>query len=570
MSHILRAEDKIANQALESYHLNMTKWEYSDYKGVDLIKLGFPRAMKVMRLILTFALNFYYKVSNEKNLKKNTDAEYINSGVSCANRLRHLNHLALQVFARCESQSFIANTTPHQREEFIYKGGILYYSGRLENTQEFKAKDLDFDLVPDSWEFQGLVPILLAKSPLLFAYAMYVHNVVVPHAGNETVLLEIMKKFYIVGNKRYIITKIRNDCTKCRIMAKKTVELEMAKIHPAKLDVAPVFYNVQMDIAYGPFNCQAFKKTRSIKTIYGLVIVCILTGATNILVLEGIETQDIVSALERHGTRYGYPAEVFVDSGSQLGAIDQAEATLRDANTFLYNSRGTIVTVSCPKAHESRGKVERKIQAIRETLKKLDINCYDPVSAIMWETIFAKVANALDNLPMAIGDDSARSDLAREILTPNRLKLGRNNNRSLEGSIEFTTTALPSDILNRNRRITAGFLKLIMDRAHQLIYSWRGKWNKSDDRIPVVDDIVLFRFSDNESLREQEQWKLGRVVSTTPTRSRIMYPAKSQRLEIPKMKFLERSHRDVVILAGEDDPDLNSEEYFQQIISKNG
>ena len=88
------------------------------------------------------------------------------------------------------------------------------------------------------------------------------------------------------------------------------------------------------------------------------MIVCILTGATNILVLEGIETQDIVSALERHGTRYGYPAEVFVDSGSQLGAIDQAEATLRDANTFLYNSRGTIVTVSCPKAHESRGKVE--------------------------------------------------------------------------------------------------------------------------------------------------------------------------------------------------------------------
>ena len=86
-----------------------------------------------------------------------------------------------------------------------------------------------------------------------------------------------------------------------------------------------------------------------------------LGGATNFLVLEGIETQDIVSALERHGTRYGYPAEVYVDYGSQLAALDQSKVILRDANTFLYNSRGTTVTVSCPKAHESRGKVKRKI-----------------------------------------------------------------------------------------------------------------------------------------------------------------------------------------------------------------
>ena len=295
---------------------------------------------------------------------------------------------------------------------------------------------------------------------------------------------------------------------------------------------------------------------------------CILTGATNILVLEGIETQDVISALERHGTRYGYPAEVFVDAGCQLAALDQTKVMLRDVNTFLYDARGMTVTVSCPKAHESRGKVERKIRAIKETLQRLNVNCLDPVSAITWETIFAKVANALDNLPIALGDDSNASDLAKEILTPNRLKVGRNNNRSLEGSIEFTSKALPTDILNRNRKITAAFLKLIMERAHLLINSGGQKWKKSDDRLPIPGDIVLFRFSDNESLHEHEQWRLGRVISTTPTRSKLMYPSKSDRTQIPKTKFVERSHRDIVIIASENDPDLNSEAYFEQLVTQ--
>ena len=297
------------------------------------------------------------------------------------------------------------------------------------------------------------------------------------------------------------------------------------------------------------------------------MIVCILTSATNILVLEGIETQDVISAIERHGCRYGFPAEVFVDSGSQLVALDASKVMLRDANAFLYDSRGLVVTVSAPKAHESRGKVERKIQAIRNTFKRLDVNTHDPVSTIMWETVFAKVANAIDDLPIATGNASNNSDIGREIITPNRLKVGRNNNRSLQGSIEFTNSALPTDILNRNRKVTCAFLKLIMERVHQLVTSWKGTWKKSDERLPVSGDIVLFRFSDNDAQKDSDQWKLGRVISVTDTRSKIMYPSKSGRLQIPKSKFVERSHRDVVIICSENDPDLNSKEYFDKEIT---
>ena len=49
----------------------------------------------------------------------------------------------------------------------------------------------------------------------------------------------------------------------------------------------------------------------------------ILTGATNILVLEGLETQDVVLSIERHASRYGVLRELFVDNGTQVKALEQ-------------------------------------------------------------------------------------------------------------------------------------------------------------------------------------------------------------------------------------------------------
>ena len=65
-----------------------------------------------------------------------------------------------------------------------------------------------------------------------------------------------------------------------------------------------------MDIAFN-FSGKFQKKFRLAVKIYALVIVRIMTGATKILVLEGLETADVVQALERHASRHGIPAVIF-------------------------------------------------------------------------------------------------------------------------------------------------------------------------------------------------------------------------------------------------------------------
>ncbi len=73
--------------------------------------------------------------------------------------------------------------------------------------------------------------------------------------------------------------------------------------------------------------------------IYALVIVCLLNGATNIMDLEGIETQD------RHSNRYGVPSFVYVDNGTQLKALQYAKFSIRDLDAMVQDNLGMKIIV---------------------------------------------------------------------------------------------------------------------------------------------------------------------------------------------------------------------------------
>ena len=156
---------------------------------------------------------------------------------------------------------------------------------------------------------------------------------------------------------------------------------------------------------------------------HALVIVCLLTSATNILAMDGLTTQAVVQAIERHSSRYGVPAKLFVDCGTQLEKLQDANFSLWDvcARTSTQQFK---VTVATPKAHHQQGRVEAKIKIMRQMLNAWSASCRECNTLLGWETLFARVASAIDDLPIARGSASAACDLGWEIITPNRLKLG--------------------------------------------------------------------------------------------------------------------------------------------------
>jgi hypothetical protein len=107
--------------------------------------------------------------------------------------------------------------------------------------------------------------------------------------------------------------------------------MELADFPSCRTTIAPPFYFVQIDITMA-FKAKPFKESRKSLTAHALVIVCMVTSATSILVLDGLSTQAVVQALERHAARYGMPGELHVDSGSQLEKLKDTNFNIRDVH----------------------------------------------------------------------------------------------------------------------------------------------------------------------------------------------------------------------------------------------
>ena len=245
---------------------------------VDPIKFGWFRTLRIIKYILKFiqVLKVRKSPSIQPTRIQDCDAE--------------------SVLLMYESAVIRDTLKPDLLKRFRDQNGIIYYQGRITEENPFQIHDLEKIPFLDIHEFTGKVPVLLVDSPILYAYIMAIHTKILPHAGVEITMKTLSKKFKVQGNVRGLIKRIRSDCTRCAMILKKTVELEMSA-HPAPRTIlAPPFYSVMIDIAY-IFPGRAFKRARTKIKVYALVIVCLMSGATSIHAMEGIETLDV--ALER-------------------------------------------------------------------------------------------------------------------------------------------------------------------------------------------------------------------------------------------------------------------------------
>ena len=138
-------------------------------------------------------------------------------------------------------------------------------------------------------------------------------------------------------------------------------------------------------------------------------------------------------SVEWHSSRYGVPGTLFVDNWTQLIALTSANFTPRTLENELRGKLDIRVVVLCPKAHRERGRVERRIGLIRQMLQQTGEDVPSPPSPLMLETKFARIANVLNNLPLANDSSTGLKTENFEIIKQNRLLL-RTSRRCLLGA----------------------------------------------------------------------------------------------------------------------------------------
>ena len=89
-----------------------------------------------------------------------------------------------------------------------------------------------------------------------------------------------------------------------------------------------------------------------------------------------------------------------------------------------------------------------------------------PQSPLMWETTFARISNALNDHPIAKSNQSNVSSDNFDIITPDRLILGRNSKRGL-----------PMEGLDLE---TSANLQRVLTRSHEIFAAWFRQWRHVD------------------------------------------------------------------------------------------
>ena len=197
------------------------------------------------------------------------------------------------------------------------------------------------------------------------------------------------------------------------------------------------------------------------------------------------------------------------------------------------------------------GRVERKIKEIK---KSLEINFQgDRLPMIQWETVIAQVANTINDMPLALGNQTSSFEIS-DVITPNRLRLGRNNDRSPVGPLYVTNDA--DKFLKSNSKIfDCWFEAWLLCHVPKLMQ--QPKWFHTTHDLQV-DDIVLFLKHESPT---KDKYQYGIVTSIkrdkdgVARKAEIKYRNASE--ECDRKSY--RSVRDFVVIHGCDETSLMQE-----------
>ena len=167
----------------------------------------------------------------------------------------------------------------------------------------------------------------------------------------------------------------------------------------------------------------------------------------------------------------------------------------------------------CPVgSHYYHGKVERKIREVRKSIEK-EVG-KERLSLIQWETLGQQISNTINNLPIGLGNKcDALENL--DLLTPNRLLLGRNNNRCPTAPLVLSSDV--RKIVQTNEEIfSVWFRSWLISYVPTLVP--QPKWFRTDRNISV-GDVVLFSKSDKEF---ENVYQYGMVKSTHVSRDGLV------------------------------------------------
>ena len=328
----------------------------------------------------------------------------------------------------------------------------------------------------------------------------------------------------------------------------------MGPLNDKRMKPTPPFYNSALDL-FGPMIIKDTVKGRTRKKVYGIIINCLVTRSSYIDIVEGYDTDSLLTMLRRFISIRGFPKTIYSDCGSQMVMADKNLKDLItdwDCNKLTTFGSNEGIEWSFTKSADApweNGCSESLIRLVKKHIVRIigdNILTFGELQTVLFE-----ITNLMNERP--IGTKPGSDINLGTYLCPNDLLLGRSG---LQAPQEIFATS--SDLKSRQKfidQITDNFWKKWMrDFFHTLII--RQKWHTTIRNLQI-GDIVLIQ--DSNMIRGK--WKMGQVSAILPSsddRVRdVMVRYKQQRegktyTGIKDTEIKRSAHRLVLLLPVED------------------
>ena len=437
----------------------------------------------------------------------------------------------------------------------VEKDGILMSRSRILDCIRFQVAG-GLENLESLFQFgiKSMNPVLDRYSPLSYSIGDYIHRIKANHRGYENCYRESLAHVFIIQGMS-LFRELNEDCVKCIKMRGQYIQAAMGPVSDAQLTIAPAFWICMADIMgpvhiYAPGHAARTRNTKAIEVkAYVMVFVCPTTKNVNIQVLEGKSADAIVDGLNRLGCEVGFPSYFLIDKDSGImKALNDANVSLKDMQGIVYKER-KIKFKTCPiGGHNFHGAVERRIRCIEENMEKAGIFKLK-IHATGLQTVLKLIENQMNNLPLGymFGRDSDNSPLLK-MICPNFLRVGRINDRSLDGPI--TLPSGPGEMMEKVEKAYVAFFRIWNEVMVPKLMKLN-KWFDSKGMLAVGDVVYFQKIEDDLA----SNWILGIVEEVIKSRDDVVRKVviKYQNANENISRCTERTARKIIKLFHIDD-----------------
>lgn len=337
------------------------------------------------------------------------------------------------------------------------------------------------------------------------------------HFGADATLAAVRESFWIVRGQT-LANQVVAACVVCRKTRKKPILVDMAPLNQFKFQPAAVFSTVYIDLC-GPYYCTPDgRSTRAnpvhAKKVWVLIVICALTHAVHLEIVENYGTSGLLSALDTFVNFRSRPIRIIADSGSQIrgaeGILNSLWAEVDFSALKNHFCETTEWVFAPPGAHNFVGMAERIVAAVKTSFEVTTCSRQPVLDTLQFSRLLYATANLINDRPLTVGRNRISKLDDVRLIRPNDLLFGRSSpDMNQLANIDFNDMAAKKDqffALLKHRRV---FLNEFWTKFYQLVFHTlmpKQKWLTSG-RPLHVGDIVLIR--DVNPVRGI--WTLGRV-----------------------------------------------------------